>query len=170
MSQPTEVRRKLLAQQAALVAALTACGELPSGFDVRRLQVAAASLTLKRARSVARVWRELALALGPRYRELFAQFSRSSPLLREGGPLADGRSFARWLDSRGDLPEAGRLQAIGVDLRYATSRHGLVRRRTPTGRIAWLPRSRRLVVALYLPLLGVRWLSIPLGRGAKELL
>jgi hypothetical protein len=165
MSLTAEARARLAAQQAALVTALMARGEPPAGFDAARLRAAAASLARKRARAAARAWPGLAQALGPRFGGLFAAYAEAVTLPHQGGPLADGRAFAGWLAARGELPEAARLQAMAVDLHYAATRTGLVPRRRPTVRVAWLRRSRRLIVAVRLPWLGERWLSIPPGSG-----
>jgi hypothetical protein len=145
------------------VSALVAQEELPAGFDAVRLRVAAASLARKRARAAARAWPGLARSLGRGFGELFAAYAEAVPLPRDGGPLADGRAFARWLAARGQLPEAGRLQALAVDLRYAGNADGLLPRRWSTCKTAWLPQSRRLIVAVWLPWHGEYWLSIPLG-------
>jgi hypothetical protein len=145
-------------------------GELPAGFDEVRVHAAANSLERKRARVVARAWPSLSRALGQRFDELFAVYAKAMPAPRENGPLADGRAFANWLAAKGELPEAGRLQALAVDLRYTSHAQGLTPRRWPTCKTAWLRASGRLVVALWLPWLGERWLSIPLGgnRHAEE--
>ncbi len=163
MSPSTESRARLAAQQATLVSALMARGEPPADFDGTRLRAAIVSLARKRARAVARAWPGLALELGRCLDERFAAYAADVPLPRAGGPLADGRAFARWLADRGELPEVGRLQALAVDLRFASTGSGLLPRRGPTCRIAWLRRSRRLVVAVRLPWLGERWLSFPRG-------
>ena len=164
MSLSAEAQARLAAQQAALVSALMGEGELPAGFDAKRLGAAVASLARKRRRAAARAWPAAAQALGDRFDERFAAYAASAPPPREGGPLADGRAFARWLAARGELPEAGRLQALAVDLRYAKTPGGLVSRRWPICKAAWLDRSRRLIVAVWLPWLGEYWLRIPLGR------
>jgi hypothetical protein len=69
------------------------------------------------------------------------------PIPREGGPLADGRAFVRDLAARRPLPDAVRLQALAVDTRYRRAASGLVPRRLPLPRFAWLPQSRRLAIA-----------------------
>jgi hypothetical protein len=163
VSLSARARAELAAQQAALVTALVARGEPPPGFEAEHLRAAAAALAKKRARTTARAWPGLARALGRDFGRLFANYAGAAPLPRDGGPLADGRGFARWLAARGELPEAGRLQAMAVDLRYAGNREGLVRRRGPTCRAAWLHRSRRVVLAVWLPWMGEYWLSIPLA-------
>lgn len=138
MSLSAEARARLAAEQAALVAALVGRGAPPEGFDARRVGLAAASLAWKRARAAARAWPGLARALGGRFGKVFAAYAGAAPLPRQGGPLADGRAFARWLAARGKLPEAGRLQALAVDLRYANNPDGLALRRGAdlSGRLA----------------------------------
>ena len=168
MSLSAEARAQLAAQQAVLVRALMARGELPPDFDVVRLRAAAASLARKRARAMARAWPGLARALGRRFDGLFAAYAEAATLPRQGGPLADGRAFAHWLAARGELPQSGRLQALAVDLRYIGSPDGLGVRRGPACKAAWLHQSRRLIVAVWLPWFGERWLSIPLGRGQYD--
>lgn len=164
MSLSAEARARFAAQQAALVEALVCGGEVPSGFDATRISAAAASLLRKRMRSVARAWPGLARALGSRFAELFSAYAARTPLPRAGGPLADGRAFARWLCARHELPDVGRLQALAVDLRYSLTGHGLVPRRWPCLRIVWLREARRLILAFGLPWLGEYLLTLPLGR------
>jgi len=164
MSPSAKARAQLAAQQAVLVRALTTRGEPPPHFDAARLRAAAASLARKRARATARAWPGLARAHGRRFGGLFSSYAEAVLLPRQGGPLADGRAFARWLAARGELPEAGLLQALAVDLRHTGNPDGLAPRRWPTCKAAWLRESRRLIVAVRLPWLGERWLSIPLGR------
>jgi hypothetical protein len=168
MSQSAKARAQLAAQQAVLVNALMVHGEPPPDFDAARLRAAAASLARKRARATARAWPGLARALGRRFGGLFAAYAEAAALPRQGGPLADGRAFARWLAARGELPEAGLLQALAVDLRHTGTPDGLAPRRWPTCKAAWLHESRRLIIAVRLPWLGERWLSIPLGRRQRD--
>jgi hypothetical protein len=164
MSLSAKAQAQLAVHQSLLVRALMAQGEPPPDFDAAHMRAAAASLARKRARATARQWPGLARALGRRFGGLFAAYAKAAPLPRQGGPLADGRAFARWLAARGDLPEAGLLQALAVDLRHTGNPDGLAPRRWPTCKAAWLHESRRLIVAVRLPWLGERWLSIPLGR------
>jgi len=159
-----EARKKLAALQGALVAALLERRRPPDGFDTRRLEAAALSLAKKRLRSVARAWPSLAEGLGVAFAERFATFAAVTPMPRHGGPLADGRSFARWLATRGELPEQARNQALAVDVRFKTRADGLAPRRGPCVRLALLKQPRRLWIALRLPWLGVWWFAIPLGR------
>ncbi len=95
--------------------------------------------------------------------ELFRAFATTATTPRLGGPLADGRAFARWLSQSQKLPDAGRVESLAVDLRYRSTPQGLVPRRGPALRFALLHRERRLVIAVRLPWLGERWLTIPFG-------
>jgi hypothetical protein len=158
------LRARLADQQAALVTALLTRGEPPPDFDAVRLRAAASSLARKRAGATARAWPGLARALGCRFGGLFAGYAESATLPRRGGPLADGRAFARWLAVRGELPDAGRIQALAIDLRFMSTPDGLACRRWPTWQSAWLRQSGRLMVAVWLPWLGEHWMRIPLVR------
>src|SRR5262249_21392119 len=106
-----EARAQLGALQGELVEALVGDGPAPAGFDAGRLRAAAASLAVKRRRAAARAWRGLAAALGGPFAERFDAFAATTPLPRDGGPLADGRVFLRWL-GKTELPEEVRLQAL----------------------------------------------------------
>jgi hypothetical protein len=157
-----ETRARLAAQQADLVAALTGRGEGPAGFDSERLRVVASALTTKRLRAVGRAWPDLATELGDRFAEVFRRYAQTHPLPHLGGPLADGRAFARFLAANHELPDAGRSQALAVDLHYAGRADGLVRRRWPYVRFALFANPCRLIVASRLPWLGEGWLTLPL--------
>jgi hypothetical protein len=159
MSSP-DARARLAARQAELVRALMSHGEPPPAGDAARLRATAEALAAKRAKAVARAWPALAAGLGEDFRERFARFAAGVPLPHEGGPLADGRAFARWLARAGELSDAGRLEALAVDLRYRAHAGGLVPRRGPALAWARLREPRRLVVAVRLPWLGERWLML----------
>jgi hypothetical protein len=161
MSPTPEARTRLAAQQAALVSALMGAGEAPAEFDAARLHAASRSLACKRARAVARAWPSLARDLAQRFSSLFAAYAAVTSLPRHGGPVADGRAFAQWLAVRNELPEAGQLQALAIDLRYTSTLTGLLPRRGPVLRVIRLRQSRRVVVAMRLPLLGELWLRMP---------
>ncbi len=162
-----DTRQKLAAVQAGLAEALVRRGPLPAGFDAAQVQAAARSLARKRARAAARAWPMLGAALGQRFDELFQTYSQDHLLPRDGGPLADGRGFARWLAQIGELPEAGRVEAAAVDLRFVSRPAGLFPRRGWACTAAFLKESRRLLLGFRLPYLGERWLSIPLGRSRR---
>jgi hypothetical protein len=153
-----DARARLAALQAELVAALAGHAAPPTGFDAERIRAAAAALATKRRRAMARAWPGLTAAIA----EHFDSYAAATPLPRLGGPLADGRAFLRWLAARAEYPHQTRLQALAVDLRYATTADGLVPRRGPMLKAAWLRSTRRLVMALRLPWLGEWWVSVPL--------
>lgn len=167
MSHSVDRRAGLVVRQADLMRALTAHGSLPAGFDASRIHAAALSLKKKRARAAARMWPRLARAVGERLDALFEAYAGAVPLPGEGGALADGRAFARWLHERGALPEAGRLEALAVDLRYASIQGGLVRRRWPVLKVARDREMRRLILAVRLPLIGEYWANVPAGRRGR---
>jgi hypothetical protein len=162
MSGP-DARARLAEQQARLVGALVAGGEHPEGFAPERLRLAAGSLRNKRVREVVRAWPELAACLGEEFAERFLAYAADHPPPAEGGPLADGRSFARTL-APGEWTDEARLAVLGVDLHHRRSAGGLRRRRGLALRGAWLRRARVLVLGVRLPWLGVYWLRVPLGR------
>jgi len=158
---PPEPRAGLARAQAELLACLTKGGPPPAGFDGERLRVAAAALADKRRREVAHAWPALARALGEDFAPLFYDFAARVPYPARGGPLADGRAFARDLQACGALSAGGRLEALRIDLEYATIPGGLVRRRGPALRLALAREPRRLVVGIRLPGLGPRALVLP---------
>jgi hypothetical protein len=155
------VDQALAERQAELVRALVERRKPPAGFDAERLGRTGDSLIRKRAREAARAFPGLARTLGDAFAERFAAFARNVPPPSRGGPLADARAFARSLAAAGELPDAGRLEALGVDLRFATVAGSLVPRRGPA--IGWttLPERRRLVVAIRCWGLGERWITVP---------
>lgn len=151
----------LAEQQAALVAALAGIGDVPAGFDATRVKAAASALAFKRARAVAHAWPSLRAMLGDDFRACFAAYAATAPIPQQGGPLADGRRFARYLATRMPLTDEARLQALSIDLRYRHTSAGLQPRRWPHIRVAWLGNARCVVVAggdrrfsLRLPRLG----------------
>jgi hypothetical protein len=161
---PADERAELAARQAELVRALTGGGPMPAGFLPSRIQATADALAAKRARSAARAWPALAAALGDQFRLRFAEYAAVTRLPQRGGPLADGRAFADWLARRGALPDAGRLEALAIDLGQARCAGGLVPRRGPALAAAWLRQSGRLAIGLRWPGAGERWVVVPLGR------
>jgi hypothetical protein len=170
MSSP-DARARLAARQEQLMRALMEQGPGPEACDTARLRATAEALASKRAQAVARAWPGLAADLGEGFRERFDLLMAQVPLPHAGGPLADGRTFARLLARRGELPDAGRLEAVAVDLRYLPWKGGLVPRRGIA--LAWtqLREPRRVVVGLRLPWLGERWftLRLPTAGGERRL-
>lgn len=133
-------RERLAREQEALVRSLVLGGPIPEGFDAEKVARAARSLVGKRRREVARAWPAVAASLGAEYRALFDAYAARTPP-HEGGPLADGRRFARTLP-RVKLDDAARLSL----LRWGWT---------------WLPEARSLAVAL--PWLGTLVVPLP-GR------
>jgi hypothetical protein len=154
-------RLSLAAAQADLLRALTAQSAAPQRFDTARLGVAARALVSKRSRAAARAWPSLAGALGEQWREQFHAFSQTCPLPREGGPVADGYAFARFLQHAGKLPEEALLEVLAVELRYRRVPGGLRSRRGVAARAYLAGRRHRLGLAIRLPFFGERWLSLP---------
>jgi hypothetical protein len=161
MLPPADARARLSSRQAALVAALTANAGAPPGFEATRLRAASESLASKRLRGVSRSWPRLVEDLGDRYPRIFADYAASAILPGDGTPLEDGRAFSRWLAFRGELSDAGRLEAMAFDLRF-TEGERLQPRRGLSCRIVVLRRAKRVVLALRWPGLGERWWRIPI--------
>ena len=117
---------------------------------------------LKRARAVANAWPRLARSLGPAFDDRFAAYARSNPLRQEGGPLADGRAFARELHRAGALSDEAVLEKLAFDLRHRVRCERAVARRGFSFGAGVLKQSLRFVIAIRLPVLGERWFNIPL--------
>jgi hypothetical protein len=102
-------------------------------------------------------------ALGERFCERFARYARENPIPLEGGPLADGRLFARALAQARELPEEARLEALAFDARYAACEGGFIPRAGFSIKIARLKQPPRFVIILRHSRLGERWLAVPLS-------
>jgi hypothetical protein len=148
-------RARLAAEQAALVRALVDGGPVPGGFDPERVRATSAALARKRAREVARAWPVLAAELGEDFTGRFLAFAAGRPPPARGGALADGLAFARALARQGRLPGEARVEALLAAAHLSGSATRLAA--TLAGR------PRRLVVAVRLPGLGDRCLSLPLA-------
>jgi hypothetical protein len=157
---PSPVGRAWLAvEQAALVRALVGGGPVPGGFDPERVRATAAALGRKRAREVARAWPLLAAELGDEFGGRFLAFAARRPPPRRGGALADGLAFARDLARAGRLPANARAEAMVAAAHLSTRPARLA--------VAVAGPPRRLVVTVRAPVLGERWLSVPLGQGPR---
>jgi hypothetical protein len=147
---------RLGARQAALVRALVAGGAVPDGFDPERVAATAAALARKRAREVARAWPALAYQLGGEFTGRFVAYAAANPR-PAGGALADGLAFARTLQRAGLLAGEARAERLIAQARLARLAFaGAV--------LAGRGGSRRLVAVVRAPLLGERWLQVPLSR------
>jgi len=145
--------------QAELVRALVEGTAVPAEFDRQRLTAAAEALWLKRARTVARAWPQLARAMGEGFAVRFANYARANPLPHDGNPLVDGRAFAGWLERAGLSTDEGRLEAFAFDARYRIGKNGLSRRRGPLLRFLRLKAMGRLIIVVRLPRLGEHWMN-----------
>ncbi len=157
-----DARKKLAAAQLELVRALVGRESASAEFDSSRIQATANALMLKRARSVAHAWPELARSLGAAFDERFAQYGESHPIAQEGSPQADGRAFARALRRAGTLADEALLETLRFDLRYRVRSEKVTTRRGFSFGAGVLKQSFRFVVAFRLPLLGERWINISL--------
>ena len=157
-----DARKKLATAQLELVLALVGRERATAEFDSARIQAAANALLLKRARSVAHAWPQLARSLGAAFDERFAQYGQSHPIEQQDSPLADGRSFVRWLRRAGSLADEALIETIRFDLCYRVRSEKVIARRAFSFGAGLLKQPLRFVVAFRLPLLGERWLNIPL--------
>ena len=127
--------------------------------DAERLEAAAEALLLKRTRTVACVWPQLARAMNDDFAVRSAACARVNPLPSDGSPLADGRVFIDWLERAGFLTDEGRLEAFAFDVRYRIRNDAVIRRRGPLLRVLRLKALSRFIIVVRLPLLGERWLN-----------
>ena len=77
---PVEKPSNLASLQRDLVLALTSQGQPPIGFDLDRLEVAAAALARKRMNAVARAWPILAQTLSASFAGMFSKYAAITPL------------------------------------------------------------------------------------------
>ena len=154
-----DARAKLAQAQSELALALAGQGPLPAGFDRARIAAAADALLRKRARAVAASWPALAQSLGESFNARFARYAQASSIPLKGGPLADGRLFARMLEQAGEFPGEARLEKLAFDARYAPARDGHVPRSGLSIRAAIFKRPLRLVIVVRHSRFGERWLN-----------
>jgi hypothetical protein len=153
-----DARQQLAAMQAQLVRALVEGAAAPADFDRERLAAAAESLRSKRAHTVARLWPQLASAMGGAFAMRFADYARAHPLSHDGNALADGRAFVDWLERAGLLSDEGRLEAFAFDARFQIRKDVITPRRGAWLRVGRFKALRRLIIVIRLPFIGERWL------------
>lgn len=158
----TDARKRLAAAHLELLRALVRDEIAPAEFDSSRIQTTADALLRKRSHSVANAWPRLARSLGSEFDERFALYARSRPIVQEGAPLADGRAFARTPARAGALADEAALETLAFDLRYHVSSERVIARRGFSFGAALLKQSLRFIIAIRLPLVGERWISVPL--------
>src|SRR6266404_5280899 len=112
-----DARERLAHRQAELVFALAGQCPPPVAFDPERVRAAARSLGVKRRRSVARAWPDLAASLGERFAAFFDDYAAAMAFPSLGGAVADGRAFLRWLPTS-EQSDAIRIEVLTVDLRF----------------------------------------------------
>lgn len=124
-------RRQVADAQRALVAALTADGEAPPGFNEAGVARAARSLRAKRRAAVAKTWPGLTSELGAAFARAFEEFAIANPV-GDDGPVADGRRFAEHLQRRRELGDNGRVELLahrvcrGLPVRVARLNDGSI--------------------------------------------
>jgi hypothetical protein len=155
-------RADLARRQAELVSALVARESPPPGFDAARLAASAAGLRSKRAHAIAKAWPRLARALGSAFEGAVERHVRRLPSAPSSGPPGDGRALARWLAAEGRLPWEGRLELLAAELRHRWPADGRRLPRRGGAAAAWRRSPAEFVVAVRLPLLGERWLRLPI--------
>jgi hypothetical protein len=152
---------QLGAQQAALVRALVAGAAVPAGFDPERVAATATALARKRAREVARQWPALAYQLGEDFGSRFGAYAAANPR-PAGGALADGLAFARTLARAGQLAGEARAERLIAQARLARGAFaGAIL-------VGGGGSFRRLVAVVRAPLLGERWVHVPLARPGRQ--
>ena len=158
-----DARAELGRAQAVLVRALVAGGAPPPGFDPGRLAAASSALVDKRAREVAKAWPALARALGPRLAETMRARAAAHPPPASGGAVVDGLALLTRRARRG-LPVEARVEHLARRAEFTVRRGRLRRRRLFAGAVL-LRRPRRLLLALRIPGLGLRWVRVGASRG-----
>jgi hypothetical protein len=159
-------RARLAEAQAELIRGLVGRGCPPVGFARSRITAASDALLAKRAGGVANSWPMMAHALGEGFHARFARYAQENQLPRQGGPLADGRLFARALVCAREFPEEARLEMLAFDARYAAREDGFVLRRGFCIKAAMLERPLRLVLVIFSSWTGERWFKFKLPFSA----
>lgn len=113
------VRAGLAVAQTDLLEALDSGQSIPPGFNPQQVALAAHTLSKKRARVVERTWPMVAAALAEAFELAFLQYARHNKIPSDGGPLTDGRLFARFLEERGNFPESALQEVLSFDLSYS---------------------------------------------------
>lgn len=125
-------------EQRALLDALVAGGDIPSGFAAAGVRATRAALRRKRAGEVARTWPLLAASFGDGWTATFAGWAGGRP---PQGSLRDGWDFARDTD-RSALSPLAREELAGREAAYS---YDGVNAPLPRNRVsAWLRRRAGL--------------------------
>ena len=146
----SEARARVAREQETLVSALVANGPVPAGFAAGRIHSAARALQRKRLRTLRHAWPVLAKAFTLTLEEDLAEYFASTPMPTQGGGLADGRSFIRWLAQKQTLPDEVKIGAARFDVQFVVSSSGIRPRRWPTCRVLLASQPRRILLLLHL--------------------
>jgi hypothetical protein len=96
-------REQLAEQQAELLRALLAGGEIPAGFDRDRVRAEVIVLRNKRKRVTAMIRPDLRATLGSRYGELFDVYAAGHPRAEGTRAREDADAFGVWLVEQGEI-------------------------------------------------------------------
>ncbi|MDT7726751.1 MAG: hypothetical protein QOI21_3327 [Actinomycetota bacterium] len=96
-------RERLAGQQAELLKALLADGEIPPGFDEDRVQAERIVLRSKRKWVTGFLRPDLRRELGTRYTELFDAYAVTHPRAEGIRAHQDADAFGEWLIEQGEL-------------------------------------------------------------------
>lgn len=110
-------RARLARQQAELLAALTAGGSAPEGFDTARLKAQSEMLAAKRRSVLRKNTSDLADHLGDRFPALCNRYCEQHPLESGDDHNTDAANFRAWLTTTGELPSPTRFQRLRTTLR-----------------------------------------------------
>jgi hypothetical protein len=145
------VREALQARQLQLLQALRG-GTLPDGFDAAAVQRCGQSLIRKRTREAARALPAHSRWLERLWVPQFARFAIEQPAPSQGGPMADGLAFLRWLQVQSLIeqpaPRNVRVEAFFVRLRWKSTPDGAEPRRGPRIRLAFFTDRPRMLLAI----------------------
>jgi hypothetical protein len=96
-------RERLAGQQADLLKALLAGGEIPPGFDEDRVRAERIVLRSKRRWVIGFIRPDLRRELGPRYGGLFDAYAVTHPRAEGVRAHQDADAFGEWLLEQGEL-------------------------------------------------------------------
>ena len=159
----SEARARVARDQEMLVSALVANGPVPAGFVAARIHSAARSLQRKRLRTLKHAWPVLAKAFTSTLEEDLTEYSASTLMPTQGGGLADGRLFIRWLAQKQTLPDDVRIGAARFDVQFVVSSSGINPRRWPFCRALFASQPRRLILFLHVAAGRLFSWGIPMG-------
>ena len=144
-------------RQADLLRTLVHQRPAPKGFDEAMFRESASSLANKRRHAVKATCPKLAAQLGERFHSLFSEFAKSNGIPAFGGPVADGRAFARYVATIEPLSVEAKLEALAIDLKFEAYAQGLFPRQGFFIGIVKLDPPKHYAIAVRIPWIGERW-------------